>query len=486
MHKLRSPVNNSKMDGQQSYSQRILNLPLKKVEVQKLIERDIKEEEEIHFIQQFVNEVLDFSSQYGSDTSISYTAYNLTGKPSKFPDYGDFPQAFVMKTYGNWWKESPSYSLEYMPQNTPKIASNDYVDVAFEQKVYPFTVSIYETYNPGSVVRIWAKNDASVKKKWTLLWEGEPVNVGHVPRMFSPPIKIINFKTSVLRIEFNHSKLEYYTGIDAVLMVGTGQPIRTNISNSSFKFLNSNVDENKDGSGPIILGKITQQVMKLNLHNIPRTLQKTDLQAIVAEFQKKKNSFENGKCEGNYNGYFHCLPNETILKILSYLDLSSLRCCAQLNRHFLSLCNDSFLYTRLSLRPYWSKITDDALMSLTKKSQYLQQLDLSWCGSYDMITSAVFKKFLTSCCENLTHVRLNCCKFVTNCVLKVLAETCSQLKEIALRNCSAVTEAGFFYLSGLSTLENLDLYRTNITINSLIAILKANRNILHLNIGNWT
>lgn len=84
------------MEGQQSYSQRILNLPVKKVVVHKLIERDIKEEEEIHFIQQFVNEVLDFSSQYGNDTSISYTAYNLTGKPSKFPDYGDFPQAFVM------------------------------------------------------------------------------------------------------------------------------------------------------------------------------------------------------------------------------------------------------------------------------------------------------------------------------------------------------------------------------------------------------
>lgn len=53
-------------------------------------------EEEIHFIEQFASEVLDFSSQYGSDTSISYTAYNLTGKPSKFPDYGDFPQVFVM------------------------------------------------------------------------------------------------------------------------------------------------------------------------------------------------------------------------------------------------------------------------------------------------------------------------------------------------------------------------------------------------------
>lgn len=45
---------------------------------------------------QFSSEVVDFSSQYGSDISISYTASNLTGRPSKFPNYGDFPQSYVM------------------------------------------------------------------------------------------------------------------------------------------------------------------------------------------------------------------------------------------------------------------------------------------------------------------------------------------------------------------------------------------------------
>lgn len=133
--------------------------------------------------------------------------------------------SFLQKTYGNWWKEAPSRTIEYMPQNTPRIPSSDYVgknpnstlsflckntkyiyhdliknffvgsDVAFEQSVYPFRVSIYETYNPGSVVRIWAKNDSSHKRKWALLWEGEPTMVGHVPRIFSPVIYTVNFKT---------------------------------------------------------------------------------------------------------------------------------------------------------------------------------------------------------------------------------------------------------------------------------------------------
>jgi F-box/leucine-rich repeat protein 4 len=46
-------------------------------------------------INQFVSDVIDFSSQYGSDFSISYTAFNITGKPSKYPDYGDFPETFA-------------------------------------------------------------------------------------------------------------------------------------------------------------------------------------------------------------------------------------------------------------------------------------------------------------------------------------------------------------------------------------------------------
>jgi len=52
-----------------------------------------------NFLFQFSSEVVDFSSQYGSDISISYTASNVTGRPSKFPSYGDFPQSYVMVSF---------------------------------------------------------------------------------------------------------------------------------------------------------------------------------------------------------------------------------------------------------------------------------------------------------------------------------------------------------------------------------------------------
>lgn len=50
-------------------------------------------------VEQFVRAVLHFNSQYGSDISVSYSAMNLCGKPSNFPDYGDFPQSFVTVSY---------------------------------------------------------------------------------------------------------------------------------------------------------------------------------------------------------------------------------------------------------------------------------------------------------------------------------------------------------------------------------------------------
>lgn len=92
-------------------------------------------------------------------------------------------------------------------------------DVEYHREVYPIRVSIFETYNPGSVVRIWAKD--SITNEWQQLWNGPTQLVPHKSRIFSPPLKQSNFKTKYLRIEFNHNLLDYYTELDAVLLIGT-------------------------------------------------------------------------------------------------------------------------------------------------------------------------------------------------------------------------------------------------------------------------
>ena len=40
------------------------------------------------FVEQYAHDVLDFSSQYGSDEAYSYIARNCLGKPQLFPSYG--------------------------------------------------------------------------------------------------------------------------------------------------------------------------------------------------------------------------------------------------------------------------------------------------------------------------------------------------------------------------------------------------------------
>lgn len=50
----------------------------------------------VNFYEQYVKQVIGFSSQYGSNYSISYAAANIVGPPIRFPMYGDFSQTFAM------------------------------------------------------------------------------------------------------------------------------------------------------------------------------------------------------------------------------------------------------------------------------------------------------------------------------------------------------------------------------------------------------
>ena len=43
--------------------------------------------------------------------------------------------------------------------------SQDYIDILFEQPVYPWSIAIYETYNPGALVRILALCQEFPKQK---------------------------------------------------------------------------------------------------------------------------------------------------------------------------------------------------------------------------------------------------------------------------------------------------------------------------------
>lgn len=102
-----------------------------------------------------------------------------------------------------------------MPQNAGRIRSEDYISkliiiikkinsmyliffvvlvLSFETPVVPLVISIFETYTPGSVVRISGKViDVPETEAWILLWEGLPQNCNGLrhSRLFAPKLKSI-------------------------------------------------------------------------------------------------------------------------------------------------------------------------------------------------------------------------------------------------------------------------------------------------------
>ncbi|XP_015432230.1 PREDICTED: F-box/LRR-repeat protein 4 [Dufourea novaeangliae] len=497
-------------------------------------------EETVVFVEQYVKDVCDFSSQYGSNISISYTAYNIAGNPSKFPDYGDFPQAFVMRTYGPWWNKAPSRLIDYMSQNNGGVVSQDYIDLEYYQEVYPIRVSIYETYNPGSVVGIWARNSEG---KWCQLWSGVPQIVPHRPRIFSPRLQLCNFKTKMIRLEFNHDLLDYYTELDAVLLIGTSELIvpNNNLHNQNLNdllqqlgylehssddtynltphYLKANqdlavlkktlskhcklfksmiVDNISKGKLVSKIGQHYQSVPPLEeaFNSLQQFLQE-DFPKLIRDIQHSKSNalFEQDNSpddrflvpltDSEYQpcGSFSALPDETVLKILKNLDLKSLCRLCRVNRQFNNIARDALLYTSLNLKPYWHCLDTVALHTLMPRCKYLQQLDLSWCGNYDMIKYEDFIQFIQTSGTLLTHLRLNCCQFVNDAVILEVTKVCKNLRELCLRNCMGVTNEGFSKLENLELFERLELYRTNIETSTLCCILRKNIQMRHLNLA---
>lgn len=68
-----------------------------------------------------------------------------------------------MRNYG------PSEELEFSKKDQPSLSFHDFIVVSFEHFVIPKQIKIYETYNPGAVIRLFAYCELS--KNWNLLWE---------------------------------------------------------------------------------------------------------------------------------------------------------------------------------------------------------------------------------------------------------------------------------------------------------------------------
>ncbi|XP_077978669.1 F-box/LRR-repeat protein 4-like [Glandiceps talaboti] len=407
-------------------------------------------------IQQFAKEVTNFSSQYGSEDSVSYTVSNVAGGPNIYPNYGDFTQALVFRTYGPWWQQAPSTPQPFS-RTSDSFISQDFVELWYEDKVYPQEIRIYETYHPGAVVRILAlKNNPSTSSstasgenpRWYELWSGEPESGPPQSRIFSPPLNKVDFPTNVIRLEFNHSHIEYYTELDAIELIGS---------------------KGKDDEGTDLDAAYAAHMLKQMTLNDPVS-------------SKHQVSGDDDSPVGD-NGFFDILPSEVIQLLFSYLDVPSLCNAALTCKLFCKHCYDPLQYVELDLQPYWSQIDDSALDGLHSRCRHLQRLNLSWTGGWGFLTPESFCRFIEYCGSELITLRLGCCDFLSTDCIKVIADTCTSLQELDLQSCVDLDNSAFEHICKLTNLQTLNLYRCRIEDETLINILRCLPDLEYLNIG---
>lgn len=406
---------------------------------------------------QYAKEVVDFSSHYGSENSMSYTMWNLAGVPNVFPSSGDFTQTAVFRTYGTWWDQCPSASLPF--RRTPSdFQSQDYVELTFEHQVYPTAVHVLETYHPGAVIRILACSanpyspSPPTEVRWEILWSERPTKVNaSQARQFKPCIKQINFPTNLIRLEVNSSLLDYYTELDAVVLHGTKDKPLLSLKTSLVDMNDLEDDyEEKDGCG-------------------------------MDGLNKKFSTVTLG--DGPNNGYFDKLPYELIQLILNHLSLPDLCRLAQTCRLLHQHCCDPLQYIHLNLQPYWAKLDDTSLEFLQARCALVQWLNLSWTGNRGFISVTGFSRFLKVCGSELLRLELSCSHFLNETCLEVISEMCPNLQDLNLSSCDKLPPQAFGHIAKLRGLKRLILYRTKVEQTALLSILNFCAELQHLSLG---
>ncbi|TSN21146.1 F-box/LRR-repeat protein 4 [Bagarius yarrelli] len=372
-------------------------------------------------LEQYAKEVLDFSSHYGGEGSMSYTMWNAAGAPSVFPSSGDFTHTAVFRTYGRWWEDNRT---EQSFSRTPhSFYSQDFLEVAFQEQVFPTSVTILETYHPGAIVQILAcslnpyAEHHTTDVRWEVLWAGEPTKVSSPQaRQFCPPVRQISFATNLLRLEVNSTLLDYYTELDAIVLRG----VRNHVSSITMP--------------------------------------------IIAKTTPKMDRDSTGNDVNVGNGYFDKLPYELIQLIVSHLAVPDLcrlaQSCKLLQRH----CYDPLQYIQLSLQPYWFLLNDLSLGHLQSRCTLLQRLNMSWTGNRGAVTAGGFCSFIRACGASLMCLELSCCHFLNEACLEVIAQTCTNLQELNLASCDRLEPQAFNHIAKLAHLQRLVLYRTKIEI----------------------
>ncbi|MFN3978834.1 MAG: PPC domain-containing protein [Caldilinea sp.] len=90
--------------------------------------------------------------------------------------------------------------------------------LTFDVAVIPTGIEIYETYNPGAVVKVEVLDLNT--DEWIVVWEGVADTVGEEIAVFSPPLSTVEFATNQVRLTIDEPSVPGWNEIDAVRLIG--------------------------------------------------------------------------------------------------------------------------------------------------------------------------------------------------------------------------------------------------------------------------
>ncbi len=98
---------------------------------------------------------------------------------------------------------------------------NDWLEVHYARPMFAQEIQIYETYNPGSIVKVEA---ITVVADYIMVWEGQPKASSECPRVFRVPVEGVEAPLTGVRLTFDQSVIGDWNEIDAVQLVGKFAP----------------------------------------------------------------------------------------------------------------------------------------------------------------------------------------------------------------------------------------------------------------------
>lgn len=136
------------------------------------------------------------SSQYGSEDG-DWSAKQLVGQPDVYPKYGDDRLAWTPNNMNN---------------------GRQWIEVGFREAVYVELVEIYETFNPGAVVKVELIDE---KGGSHLIWEGSAAPLASTARIFSVKNTFVAMRCKGVRVTLDTDSVPGWNEIDAVSITGS-------------------------------------------------------------------------------------------------------------------------------------------------------------------------------------------------------------------------------------------------------------------------